>query len=408
MKNLKILVVSNGYIEDMMACQIIKNLREIDASIEFKALPIVGEGRPYISENIEVLGPCKNLPSEGLVHFSIKYLIKDIKSGLINSLIKQIEVIIKEGRKSDFIIVVGDIFLCALCGFFSGKKIIFAATAQSVYIRKIDKLNLWLTKHFAKIVFPRDQATTDFFKKFNIPAIYFGSLAMDCVEITDENFNLPEKKKVIGMLPGRRKDAYEKIECLIKIIDETIIESEKKNYEIPIFIISISHALSLDKLSRITNKFGWKLEKGKKEDEQHGIIGYLIKNLNKVIVSDRFGDVIKKSNLVISFSGVSNEQAIGLGKPVITFPVKNNLYPWEYFVRKQRKLLGNFVFTLPFDKKLIIEKIFSILGDTSIEEKVKKIGIERVGQKGAAKKTALYIKAQFLDPYMKGLYKNKI
>ncbi|MFN4227332.1 MAG: lipid-A-disaccharide synthase-related protein [Candidatus Ratteibacteria bacterium] len=399
MKNLKILVVSNGYIEDMMACQIIKNLKEIEPTLEIKALPIVGEGKPYTLQNIDVLGPCKNLPSEGLIHFSIKYLIRDIKSGLINFLVKQIEVITKEGRKADFIIAVGDIFLCALGGFFSKKKVIFAATAQSVYMGKISSLNLWLTKHFAKIVFPRDHATTVFFKKYGIPAIYFGSLAMDCVEITGIDFNLPKKSKVIGMLPGRRKDACEKIEYLLRIVDEIIIESKKKNYETPVFIISLSYILDLDKLSKIANKYGWILEKGKKSDEEHGIIGYLIKNSNKVIISDKFGDVINKSNLVISFSGVSNEQAIGLGKPVITFPVKSNLYPWKYFVKKQKKLLGESIFPLPFNEKLITEKIFSILNDSSIEEKVKKDGIERVGIKGAGKKIALYIKTNFLDPY---------
>ncbi|MCM8767440.1 MAG: lipid-A-disaccharide synthase-related protein [Candidatus Omnitrophica bacterium] len=399
MKNFKILVVSNGYIEDMMACQIVKHLREIEPSIEFKALPIVGDGRSYILENIEVLGPCKNLPSEGLVHFSIKYLIKDIKSGLINCLIKQIGVIIKEGKKSDFIIAVGDIFLCALCGFFSRKKIIFAATAQSIYMSRIGKLNLWLIKHFSKIVFPRDQATTIFFKKYHIRAVYLGSLAMDCVEITGKNFNLLENKKVIGMFPGRRKDAFKKIEYLLEIIEEIIFQSKKQDYELPGFIISISPVFNLEQFNKIFNKFGWFFEKSKKEVQEQGIIGYLIKNTNKVIVSDKFGDVIHRSNLIISFSGVSNEQAIGLGKPVITFPVRDNLYPWKYFVKKQKKLLGGFVFTLPFCKKLITEKIFSLLHDPLIEEKVKKIGIERVGPKGAGKKIALYIKTQFLNSY---------
>ena len=45
MKNLEILVVSNGVIEDMMACQIIKHLKKNIPSISIKALPLVGEGK---------------------------------------------------------------------------------------------------------------------------------------------------------------------------------------------------------------------------------------------------------------------------------------------------------------------------------------------------------------------------
>lgn len=399
MKNLEILVVSNGLFEDMMACQIIKNLKKIYPSIFFKALPLVGEGKAYIQENIEILGPCKNLPSEGLVHFGFKNFIKDIKEGLINLLIQQIKIIRKEGEKVDFIIAVGDIFLCFLCGFFSGKKVIFASTAQSIYIRKIDRLNIYLVKRYAKVVFPRDQATTKYMKKFDIPAIYFGSLAMDCIEISGKNFNIPEKSKVIGMLIGRRKDAFEKLKYLLEIVEEIEIELKKRNYEISIFFIISLPLFSINKeeFKKNIEILNWRFAE---ENKKEGIIGYLIKNSNKIIVTDEFGDVINKSNLVIGFSGAANEQAVGFGKPVITFPVKNNLYPWKFFKKEQKNLLGEAVFPLPYDKKIIVKKIFSILNNSKIEEKVKKIGLERVGPKGAGEKIASYIKATFIEPHI--------
>jgi uncharacterized protein (TIGR03492 family) len=399
MKRLEIFVVSNGLIEDMMACQIIKHLKQNIPTITIKALPLVGEGKAYIRENVQVLGPCKNLPSEGLTHFGFKYLLKDIKAGLIKSLIEQVKILKNEGKKSDFIIVVGDIFLCALCGFFSGKKVIFASTAQSVYIRKIDRINLWLTKKFSIIVFPRDEKTHFYFEKFGIPTVYFGSLAMDCVEITGVDFGIPDGKKVIGLLPGRRKDAFEKFSLLLEIIDEVLKVSKEKNVEFPVFIISLSPTLDIKEIKRKTEKLNWKFIEINGEKNK-GITGYIEKDSNKVIISDKFGDVINRANLIIGFSGVANEQAIGLGKPVITFPVKGNLYPWDFFKKLQRKLLGEYIFTLPFDKKLITEKIFFILENYSlIHEKVKKIGIERVGPKGAGEKIASYVKIHFIDPY---------
>ncbi|MGB9678026.1 MAG: hypothetical protein ACPLZ9_05340, partial [Candidatus Ratteibacteria bacterium] len=240
---MKILVVSNGHFEDMMACQIIKHLKKNISFASFKALPIVGEGKAYVLENIHILGPCKNLPSEGLIHFGFKYLLKDIKAGLISSFIKQVKILRDEGKRSDFIIAVGDIFLCALCGFFSGKKIIFASTAQSVYIRKIDKINLWLMKHFAIVVFPRDEKTHLYLKKFKIPTIYLGSLAMDCIETTGENFDIPYGKKVVGLLPGRRKDSFKKLYFLLEIVNEIIKKVKEENKEVPVFIISLAFSL---------------------------------------------------------------------------------------------------------------------------------------------------------------------
>ncbi|HOM27763.1 MAG TPA: lipid-A-disaccharide synthase-related protein [bacterium] len=396
MKSLKLLFVSNGHFEDMMACQIIKHLKKNLPFVCIKALPLVGEGKAYISEGIPVLGPCKNLPSEGLIHFGFKYLLKDIKAGLIPLFIKQIKVLRKEGKNSDFIVAVGDIFLCALCGFFSGKKIIFASTAQSIYIRKIDRINIWLMKHFANVVFPRDEKTHFYFKKFRIPSVYFGSLAMDCIDFTGEDFNIPAEKKVIGLLPGRRKDAFKKLYFLLEIVNKILEKAKEENKEIPFFIISLSFFLNIEEVKKEIGKLNWKFIEVKLKEK--GIIGYLVKDSNKIIVSDKFGDVINKSNLIIGFSGAANEQAIGLGKPVITFPVKGNLYPWYFFEKIQKKLLGGYVFALPFDIKLIAEKIFSIIEDPLIEKEVKKIGLERVGPAGAGKKIALYIKNNFIEP----------
>ena len=103
MKPLNIFIASNGHGEDMIACQIIKELRK-KTSITLSALPITGEGRAYISNQVPVLGSREIMPSGGFLRLGLKYLLMDINAGLIDLLGEQIKILKKEGKESDFVI----------------------------------------------------------------------------------------------------------------------------------------------------------------------------------------------------------------------------------------------------------------------------------------------------------------
>jgi len=388
-REIKILFVSNGHAEDMIACAIIKYLKK-DPSISIKALPIVGKGLPYISENIPVLGPCKTLPSEGLARFKFKYLLKDIKHGLINLLIKQIKVLKNEGKKADLIVAVGDVFVCALSGLFTKKKIILLLAAQSVRAKSpilIEKINLLLLRRYASIVFTKDNDTALYLKRYGIPGIYFGNVMIDCIEITGEDFGIPKDKKVIGVLPGSRKDTYKKLEDILEVLEEIGVYWIDKKNEPPLFLLALAPTLDIEEVKKVGYIKGWEFEYSGEKNK--GILGYLKKSSCTLIISNKFGDVINRADVIIGLSGTANIQAAGIGKLVISFPVKGIVWYGKKSRKKQMKIVGNNRLYFPFNKKIIVEKIYSILNNYLIPERTKS---SELGRQGAAQKIALYIK----------------
>jgi len=51
-------------------------------------------------------------------------------------------------------------------------------------------------------------------------------------------------------------------------------------------------------------------------------VAYLVSSsgIRIKIVQGKFGDVLSSSKVIIGLSGMGNEQAVGLGKPVVSFP----------------------------------------------------------------------------------------
>ena len=81
---MKILFITNGHGEDIIAARIIKELAGHDISV----CPVVGAGQVFDGLPVTVLGPRKKMPSGGFVYQSLSNIIKDVFSGLIGNSIE--------------------------------------------------------------------------------------------------------------------------------------------------------------------------------------------------------------------------------------------------------------------------------------------------------------------------------
>jgi hypothetical protein len=73
--------------------EIIKALLSWDANVEMAAVPIVGEGNIYKGLGVPILTPTRTLPSGGFLYMNPLVFLKDIASGLIGLLGKQLQII---------------------------------------------------------------------------------------------------------------------------------------------------------------------------------------------------------------------------------------------------------------------------------------------------------------------------
>jgi uncharacterized protein (TIGR03492 family) len=379
-KNL--MFISNGHGEDLMSSKLIKVLLEKNnKNLNISVLPIVGEGNRFETLPVEILGPRESLPSGGFARNSWQNLFVDIKSGLLVNTFKQIKELRKKKKKTDLSIVVGDVYILLLTGLFLGGNIIFIPTAKSEYINGHYKIEKYLMKKYADLVLPRDQKTTDDLEKNGINVEFNGNLMMDCFEIKNIDFGLDPDSIKIGILPGSREEAYDNMLDFIKVIEE-LEKLKKEKYE---FLVAVAGNFSIATLKRKLDKVDWDIKE--KNDKYIKLQINSPRGLSKInIIYNGFGDVLGQAELFLGMAGTANEQAAGLGKPVVTFPGTGAQFDYE-FAADQKRLLGDGVKFVDRNFVNVAYSIIELLEDDKEYKKRSEVGQNRMGERGAITKT---------------------
>ncbi|NMA64791.1 MAG: hypothetical protein GX957_00925 [Clostridiaceae bacterium] len=385
-----VLFLSNGHGEDLISAMIGQKVSEMCKSCDrdIFGFPLVGLGKAYANANIEILGTQKVMPSGGFLRHGMSYMIKDIKEGLIKLTLQQIKDLKSINEKVKLIISVGDIYPLILGGRYVNAPMLFLSTAKSEYIQGHFSIESKLMKKYADLVLARDEKTSKALIKKGVNAKYAGNVMMDGFSITGENFGFDLNKKVVGILPGSREEAYRNIKTLLDVV----LNLKKLSNDSLDFIIGFAPNLDKNRLKYIVNESGWIYESGDVDEEgRQGITAYIYQGTKSVspciIVSQgRFGDVLNISSIVIGLSGTGNEQAAGLGKPVVTFITDGPQFNLK-FALAQKKLLGEAVeFIESRDTKRIAKEVMGILKDSTRISKMRNAGYKRMGKQGAAKR----------------------
>ncbi len=397
----RILFLSNGYAEDLIAAAIIEKLVHGLPPIEIKALPLVGEGKVYEPLKILILGPRKLTPSTGFVGVNPLYLARDIISGWLGWFKAQINVLRSERELVDMVICVGDVFLILLSSLFVKKPIIFLPTAKSDYAKGLKehyRIEKWLIKRSCQLVLPRDELTTRSLQDFGVRTTYVGNVMMDCLKITGEDFGIGENGYVVGILPGSKRDAYDNFPIILDAV--TSIEKRVSFSGRVHFLLALPASLSLEKLVSVASRTReWKVTEDISSRQESDLMACLVSPQGPIIkiIGSKFGDLVSRSQVIIGLSGMGNEQAVGLGKPVVSFPGRGPQVT-EKFLRIQRTLLGGAISIVDRNGEAVADKVYSLLlkKPRQLREIVKR-GQERMGGFGAAERVARLIKKEIFS-----------
>ena len=363
----KILFISNGFAEDLVAITLIKELRKIYSEVEISCLPIVGNTKHFKDLDVNIIGPHWKLPSEGLNYGDWLLHLLDFLWGLPVLITGQIFSLFINRNKFDLTITLGDyvgIAAAAIAKVSSPLIHIWVCPARYYpqYVRKHIK------KHGVSI-YQRGPGPSSL-DDTGIEVKCVGNPLFDTFEITGEDFNLHKNIPTIGVLPGSRKVAYKNLRLLTKVLD-SMLQKRKVN-----FLIALSP----------------KLEKGKfiKTMKQYSTLS------NEFIITDKFGDVLNTSDLIIGLARTANEQALALGKPVVTFWGKGFSMS-EKMVRKHaHRIMKKNALLFPPDPEKIVSGVLSLLDDPKKMEEMGKKGMEIMGPRGGSRVIAQDIK-DFLE-----------
>ncbi|MCS7031378.1 MAG: lipid-A-disaccharide synthase-related protein [Gloeomargarita sp. SKYG116] len=395
-----LLCLSNGHGEDRIAGNILTALQQTQAGTVLRALPLVGRGDIYRQLGVPLIGPARDLPSGGFLH---KGWWQDLRAGLWGLVWQQRRAVRQWAQASPrgLVLAVGDIWPLWLA-WQSGRPFVFVATAKSEYHLRDEQGPLpkshwcegwagsvfypwerWLIRR-SLVTFPRDELTTTWLKRWQLPVQWVGNPMMDGLEPTGE-LSIPPPfadALVIVLLPGSRvPEAYHNWELILRALPGVV---ESLTAPQILFLAAIAPTLDLRQVEAALRQHRWPVFPG---------VGFGYGQVGLMVTQAHFNDCLHLAHAGIALAGTATEQLAGLGKPVVSFPGQGPQYT-RHFARYQQRLLGPSL-RLVDRPEAVGPALQEILSSPDELHLIARNGRQRMGTPGASIAIAQWI-AQYL------------
>ncbi|HEY9646569.1 MAG TPA: lipid-A-disaccharide synthase-related protein [Chroococcidiopsis sp.] len=410
MSEAKLLCLSNGHGEDAIALRILKELQQHPSHPKLAALPLVGEGHAFAYSGISLAGPVKQMPSGGFIYMDGRQFGRDLKSGLLQLTLAQLNTVKQWARSGGTILAVGDI-VPLLFAWWSGAPYAFVGTAKSEYYLRdevgllprpswFDQLESWsgsvylpwerwlMSRRRCKAVFPRDRLTTQFLNRWRIPAFDLGNPMMDGLALPDGSTayspDAPDHIMTILLLPGSRApEAYANWELILQAV-QSVIESQRgRRLQL---LTAIAPSLDTAPLIQAIAAYGWQADTPILSTPDPAAALQFSQGRATLSLSSDFVSGLHQSDFAIAMAGTATEQFVGLGKPAITIPGKGPQFT-PAFAEAQTRLLGPSAIMVkqPAQVAAVID---ALLQDPDRLHLISDNGQRRMGAPGAAQRIA--------------------
>lgn len=370
---MRLLFVSNGHGEDLMAREIISHLPRGKLSIA--AYPLVGVGEGYGGE-VELLEPRRLFPSGGFaLRTGGKALLRDLRAGLLRFWREQFRTLRRLRGEVDLTVSIGDVY-CLFMAAQAGAPVVFLPTAKSEYNERHRWLEILLIRRLTEVVFTRDEPTAMALRLHGIDARFVGNVMMDCLHFSGEDFGIPPGRPVVVLLPGSREEAKRNLSLMAKTCDLLVREWDDP----PAFLCPLAPSFPETSLKEVARTLGGAWDPTSSQ---------LTVGKAEIRITREFADAINRATIVLGMAGTANEQAAGLGKPVVAFPGPGPQFT-RGFLRLQHRLLGEAL--IPVDDWKEAAKVLShLLRDEGERRRRGEIGKNRMGGAGGAANIASYL-----------------
>ncbi|GFE70184.1 lipid-A-disaccharide synthase-related protein [Chroococcus sp. FPU101] len=405
---MKLLILSNGHGEDIIAARIAEQLQLLSNELQLAALPLVGTGKAYHSRKIPIIGPVKPMPSGGFIYMDGRQLLGDVQKGLLKLTLAQHQTVRRWGNEGGKILAVGDI-LPVLLAWLSHTDYAFVGTAKSEYYLRDEQGWLpqasslerrfgsyyfpwerWLmSRSRCKAVFPRDTLTSKILQQWSIPVYDVGNPMMDGLDNNASlTTNLNKESLTVVLLPGSRApEAYRNWQIILQSLEGVILAL--KSYRIT-FLAAIAPSLSIDSFQVPLLAHHWHPKPLDMfpialDDPQALAFKYNHK-INLILSQNAYSKCLSVANIAIAMAGTATEQFVGLGKPAMTIPGEGPQFTLQ-FAQNQTRLLGCSVILVPQPQQAG-QTLKAILNDPDRWQEIDIVGKRRMGKPGAALRIA--------------------
>lgn len=380
----RLLAVSNGHGEDEIACRVLDALRPRVPGLRVEAWAMVGRGAAYRARGVPVVGPANLLPSEGFGTLGLRSFLRDLAAGFVSTHWRQILHARGLRGRHDVLLGVGDVVPLA-AAWLSGTPMAFVASAKSAYYVAPDghtALERRLMRRWCVEVFPPDARTAEGFARTGVPCRPAGNPMMDGLGAEEAVWPLPPGAVGVAMLAGSRADATENALFLLAAaarLAEAAEAPARLRFLFPL------HP-SVDR-GRLAGAPGWRAEGGRLSHPS---------GAEAAAEAGVLGPMLRASTLAVGLAGTANEQAIGLGLPLVTAPGAGNQGP--AYVRMKMAFFGEAALAAPRDTEAVAAAVRGLLADPARRARMAAAGRERMGGPGASAAIAEVIAARLRTP----------
>ncbi|MEL7460341.1 MAG: lipid-A-disaccharide synthase-related protein [Pseudomonadota bacterium] len=359
-----ILFVSNGHGEDAIAAAILDELAPDSARrARIAAWPQVGHGHRYTDRGIATLGPEHHLPSEGFGTVSLTAFLKDLRAGFIGTYLAQARFARRLRGAPALMVAIGDV-VPLLAGALSGMRTIFYSAPKSAHYGGYDGHD-WLDRMGMKrceAVLTRDALTAQRLANKGLPAQFLGNPVMDGLAAPDRAG--PGDTARVVLLAGSRADALANTATLLAGLAAATRPCHG--------VIAAHDGFDTAALATALPQ-GWRAT-GTDLSHSGGATAEVVKR--------RFGEALQSADIAVGMAGTANEQAVGVGLPLIAAPGAGNQGP--AFQRMKTRYFGAAARSVPADAAAIGAAIDALLADPALCATMGQAGRALMGPPGGS------------------------
>ena len=364
--NTDVLFVSNGHGEDAIAAAILDELAPDEARrSRIVAWPQVGTGQRYTDRGIVTLGPQQDLPSEGFGTVSLGNFFKDLRAGFVGSYLRQARYARSLRGQAQLLVAIGDI-VPLMAGGLSRMRTLFYSAPKSAHYGGYDG-HTPIERVFMKrcdAIWTRDPLTADRLTRTGVRAQYLGNPMMDGLEGKSDPRLRPQDRTVAVLLAGSRADAVTNTATLLALLGAAKTPCHG--------LIAAHDGFESENLQREL-PYGWSVEN---ESFVHS------GGATAILLKGRFRDALNAADVAVGMAGTANEQAVGLGIPLIALPGAGN--QGAAFQRMKARYFGSSAINVENDPRVGAEAFDALASDPDRRARMAEAGRKLMGPPGGS------------------------
>jgi len=363
----RFLFISNGHGEDAIAAAIVARMPK---AVSVEAYPMIGAGNAYTGV-CPIVGPRATLASEGWRNVKGS-LRRDLATGGLGTVPPAFNFLRKINGKYDRVVVVGDMVGVLACYLTGHRGLYYIDVYKTGAARLYSGPERWTIKQACKTVFCRADNLARSLEHIGVDARSAGNVMMDAIPHGDYDARARRKHALaVTLLPGSRALTSESFALQVDALRTLPAELR------PDVFLAVAGSVGVDDLAKKAGLKRTSMLSAEPSDLGELSDGDLTIHMAR---GAAMGNLLTVSDVVLSQAGTATVQALGLGKPAITF-----VNPRDRRSRftDEQMLFGDARTVVTADTPSVGAALRKLLGDDEERRRLANIGRQRIGGPGA-------------------------